>query len=35
MQPLVLSYDPFSSWAIQYFSVHKHDWKAQFLIMQK
>ena len=28
LQPLVLSYDPFSSWAIQCLSVQKHNWKG-------
>ena len=39
LQPLVLSYDLYSSWAIQYSTVNKHDgkWKGntQFWIMQK
>ena len=28
-QAQVLSYDPLSSWTIQYFSVHKCNWKGK------
>ena len=39
LQPLVLSYDPFSSWAIQCLSVQKHNWKgmgnAQLWVIQQ
>ena len=39
LQAQVLSYDPLSSWTIQYFSVHKCNWKgkgnAQLWIIQE